>query len=98
MTNFPEQQRARFTLRPTAVTLGCREVVQAMWEFLDCELDARTAAAMTAHLDACRRCRERHNTMRAFLGAVDKVKDADCASVALRERVGQLLRDRGLQS
>lgn len=98
MTNSPEHQRAQFTLRPTAATLGCREVVQAMWEFLDYELDARTAAAMKAHLDACRRCCERHDTMRAFLGAVEKVKDADCASGALRERVDQLLRERGLRS
>ena len=98
MTNFPEQQRARFTMRPSAATLCCRDVVQAMWEYLDGELEGRATVAMKAHLDACRRCRERHDTMRAFLGAVEKVKDADCASGALRERVDQLLRERGLQS
>jgi mycothiol system anti-sigma-R factor len=98
MTNFPEHQRARFTMRPTAATLSCRDVLQAMWEYLDGELDGRTTVAMTAHLGGCRRCRDRHDAMRAFLGAVERVKDADSASDALRERVDRLLRERGLQS
>jgi len=98
MTQFPQHPRARFVMRSTAATIGCRDAVQAMWEYLDGELDARTTVAMTAHLDACRRCRGRHDTMRAFLGAVERVKDADGASGALRERVDRLLRDRGLQS
>lgn len=98
MTNFPEHQRARFTMRPTAVTLSCHDVVHVMWEYLDGELEARTTGAMRTHLNACRRCRERHDTMRAFLGAVEKVKDADHASGALRERVDRLLRERGLPS
>lgn len=85
-------------MRPTAATLGCRDVVRAMWEYLDGELDARTTLALKVHLDGCHRCRERHDTMRAFLGAVERVKDADCASGALRERVDRLLRERGLQS
>ena len=98
MTNCPEHQRARFTMRPTAATLSCRDAVHAMWEYLDGELEGRATVAMKAHLDACRRCRERHETLSAFLGAVEKVKDADCASGALRERVDRLLRERGLQS
>ena len=85
-------------MQPTAATLSCRDAVQAMWEYLDGELDARATVAMTVHLDACRHCREQHDTMRAFLGAVDRAKDADCASAALRERVDRLLRERGLQS
>jgi mycothiol system anti-sigma-R factor len=98
MTNVPNHQRARFTMRPSAATLGCRDVMQAMWEYLDGELDARTVLAMQEHLEACRRCRERHDSMRAFLGAVEKVKDSEPASDALRERVDRLLRERGLQS
>ncbi|MBI5601160.1 MAG: zf-HC2 domain-containing protein [Gemmatimonadetes bacterium] len=98
MTNFPEHQRARFTMRPTAATLSCRDALQAMWEYLDGELEGRATVAMTAHLDTCRGCRARHDAMRAFLGAVERVKDADCASDALRERVDRLLRERGLQS
>lgn len=98
MTNSPGHQRTRFTLRPTAATLNCRDAVHAMWEYLDGELDGRTTVAMKSHLDACRLCRERHDTMRAFLGAVEKVKDTDCASGALRERVDRLLRERGLES
>jgi anti-sigma factor RsiW len=98
MTNFPEHQRARFTMRPTAATLGCRDAVRAIWEYLDGELEGRATVAMKSHLDACRRCRNRHDSMRAFLGAVEKVRDADCASDALRERVDRLLRERGLQS
>lgn len=98
MTNFSEHQRARFTMRPTAATLSCRDAVQSLWEYLDGELDWRATVAMKTHLDACRRCRARHEAMRAFLGAVEKVKDADCASGALRDRVDRLLRERGLQS
>lgn len=98
MTNVPESQRARFTMRPTVAALSCRDVVRMMWEYLDVELDAPTTAGVAAHLDGCRRCRNRHDAMRAFLGAVEKVKDADCASDALRERVDWLLRERGLQS
>lgn len=85
-------------MRPSAGTLGCRDVVRAMWEYLDGELEARTVLAMQEHLETCRRCRERHDSMRAFLGAVEKVKDAEPASDALRERVDRLLRERGLQS
>ncbi len=98
MTDFPEQQRARFTMRASAATLSCGEALQAMWEYLDGELEGRTTVAMTAHLDGCRRCRDRHDAMRAFLGVVARVKDADDASDALRERVDQLLRERGLHS
>ncbi|MBA4072983.1 MAG: hypothetical protein C0497_14285 [Gemmatimonas sp.] len=98
MTNFPEHARARFTMQPTAATLSCRDAVQAMWEYLDGELDGRATVAMKSHLDACRRCRERHDTMRAFLGAVEQVKDAEPASDALRERVDRLLRERGFQA
>lgn len=98
MTDFPEHQRARFTMQPTAATLSCRDALQAMWEYLDGELEGRTTVAMKAHLDGCRSCRDRHEAMRAFLGAVERVKDADGASDALRERVDRLLRERGLQS
>ena len=98
MTNVPEHQRARFTMRPTAVTLSCRDAVQALWEYLDGELEWRATVVMKAHLEVCRRCRDRHESMRAFLGAVERVKDADWASGALRERVDRLLRERGLQS
>ncbi|MDP1889430.1 MAG: zf-HC2 domain-containing protein [Gemmatimonadaceae bacterium] len=98
MANFPGHQRARFTMRPTAATLSCRDAVQAMWEYLDGELEGRAIVAMKTHLDACLRCRERHDTLRAFLGAVERVQCVDCASGALRERVDRLLRDRGLQS
>jgi anti-sigma factor RsiW len=69
-----------------------------MWEYLDGELDARTGLAMTGHLNACDRCRERHDSMRAFLGAVERVRDSEPASAALRERVDRLLRERGLLS
>lgn len=85
-------------MRPSAATLTCREAVQAMWEYLDGELDARTVLAMQEHLEACRRCWERHDSMRAFLGAVEKVEDAEPASDALREQVDRLLREHGLQS
>lgn len=98
MTNFPEHHRARFTMRPTAATLSCRDALQAMWEYLDGELEGRATLAMKSHLDTCYGCRARHDAMRAFLGAVERVKDADSASDALRERVDRLLRDRGLQS
>lgn len=98
MTNSPELHRAQFTMRPTAATLSCRDAVQALWEYLDGELEGRDTVAMHAHLDTCRRCRVRHDTMRAFLAAVEKAKDADCASRTLRERVARLLRERGLQS
>jgi anti-sigma factor (TIGR02949 family) len=36
--------------------MECAEVARRLWEYLDCELSAKEASALAAHLDGCRGC------------------------------------------
>ncbi|MBI2407933.1 MAG: zf-HC2 domain-containing protein [Gemmatimonadetes bacterium] len=85
-------------MRPTAATLGCGDVANVLWEYLDGELDVELAAEVRAHLNACPPCRTRIGSAQAFLRAVEGVEGVDRAPDALRERIDALLRERDLQS
>jgi mycothiol system anti-sigma-R factor len=98
MKRTPDSQRAQFTMRPTAATLGCRDVADVLWEYLDDELGAERAAAVRAHLNACPPCRIRSGYAQSFLRAVEGVEGTDRAPDVLRERIDALLRERGLLS
>jgi len=88
-------KRPRITVQTDVPPVPCREVAASLWEFLDGELHTRRAAAVRAHLAACRSCRDRHEAARALLGTVARVQRSDPAPDSLRERVDALLRERG---
>lgn len=83
-------------MRPTAATLGCGDVANLLWEYLDVALSAEQSAAVRAHLSACPACRTRSGNARTFLRAVERVEGVDRAPDALRERIDALLRERDL--
>jgi len=47
--------------------MDCAEVTDRLWEYLDGELAAKEASAVTDHLAGCRFCRPHHRCDRAFL-------------------------------
>lgn len=78
--------------------MSCGEAMSVLWDFLDGELSDERAAAIRAHLEACRPCHKHHEFERAFLEAVAAARETDPAPPALRSRVTTLLRERGLLS
>ena len=43
-------------MRPDEHTMDCEEVLRHLLEYLDRELDSKTSAAMSRHLEDCRGC------------------------------------------
>ena len=56
------------------------------WQFVDGELDDATAAAVAAHVAACRSCRDQLTAQRALLARIARLGD----------RIAHLLRERGV--
>ena len=66
------------------------------WQFVDGELDDATAAAVAAHVAACRSCRDQLTAQRALLARIARLGDAETAPDGLRDRIAHLLRERGV--
>jgi mycothiol system anti-sigma-R factor len=98
MTHFPKRQRVRFTMRPAAASIRCRDAADLLWEYIDGALDAERAAVIRGHLHACTSCRERHDGARTLLLRIGRAHVRERAPDTLRERIDALLRERGTQS
>jgi anti-sigma factor (TIGR02949 family) len=73
----------------------CADVLRQLWEFLDEELTADRMVAVRAHLDRCAGCYPEYDFERIFLEAVAATGRQRCASVQLRERILEQLRQAG---
>lgn len=78
--------------------MSCGDATDALWEYLDGELDPARAADVRDHVTACLGCRARHDARRSLLGSVARAGDMDFANDALRARISAMLHDRGLLS
>jgi mycothiol system anti-sigma-R factor len=81
-----------------AAALSCSEAQALLWEYLDGELGPEHSADVRAHVAACRPCRARQESARAFLRAVLGTWHSDAAPPSLRRRVTASLRIHGLLS
>ena len=53
--------------------MDCSEITERLWEYLDGELAAKEAVAISGHLDGCQWCRGHHRCDRAFLQLIGRV-------------------------
>lgn len=78
--------------------IACHTAVRRLWDFLDGELDAASAAEVEAHLATCVLCAPHFAFARAFLDAVAASTPAEEVPAPLRRRVLAALRAEGFDA
>ncbi len=71
---------------------NCGDVIRALWDWLDGEMEPERFTAIREHLDACRGCHRHVEFARSFLEHVHRPPAAAHELDALRERVRAALR------
>lgn len=72
----------------------CREALARIFEYLDGELTAHSAAEIRAHFERCQSCYPRLRYATAFQEMLARVAQGQrCAPPELRSRVAALLRE-----
>lgn len=75
----------------TVDPISCEEVVRAVWEFLDDEIDLDRKERIREHLAICAHCFDQYNFEGAFLRTVARVIDEDGDLASLRARIEQAM-------
>ena len=70
----------------------CEEVVRALWDFLDSELDDVTARRISEHLEACEYCQSHADFERRLVSELAGLRRQHSDPQVLRERVKAALR------
>jgi mycothiol system anti-sigma-R factor len=71
----------------TMEPISCEEVVRAVWEYLDDEIDLQSKERIREHLEICDHCLGQYNFEGAFLRTVSRVLDEDGDLASLRARI-----------
>jgi anti-sigma factor (TIGR02949 family) len=71
--------------------MSCEEVLRHLVAYLDCEMDAATAAAIERHLEECRGCFSRAEFEKKLKAHVGEAASAR-APERLRNRIRDLIR------
>jgi len=67
--------------------ISCEEVVRAVWDYLDDEIDIGLKERIREHLEICDHCLGQYNFEGAFLRKVSRVLDNDGDVASLRARI-----------
>jgi anti-sigma factor (TIGR02949 family) len=67
--------------------MSCEEVGSSIYEFIDQELDAETAAGVKRHLDACPDCYPMARFEKHFVESIRRVTNQQSASPDLEQRI-----------
>ena len=67
--------------------IACDEVIQAVWDFLDGEIDGAKKQQIARHLEQCDHCRDQYTFEGSFLRAVGRLLEGDGETVSLRDRI-----------
>jgi len=67
--------------------IACDEVIRAVWDFLDGEIDAAKKQRIVTHLESCDHCRDQYTFEGSFLRAVSRLLERHEEAVSLRERI-----------
>ena len=67
--------------------IACDEVIQAVWDFLDGEIDFAKKQQIARHLEQCEHCRDQYTFEGSFLRAVGRLLERDSETVSLRDRI-----------
>lgn len=71
----------------THAGIACDQVILAVWDFLDGEIDGAQKQRIALHLEQCDRCRDQYTFERSFLRAVGRLLERDVVDVFLRARI-----------
>ncbi len=67
--------------------IACDEVIRAVWDFLDDEIDAERKSRIVDHLELCDHCRDQYTFEGSFLRAVGRLFDREDEAAPLRARI-----------
>jgi anti-sigma factor (TIGR02949 family) len=67
--------------------IACDEVIRAVWDFLDDEIDGGKKRRIVHHLELCDHCRDQYTFEGSFLRAVGRLLERDGESLSLRDRI-----------
>jgi mycothiol system anti-sigma-R factor len=73
--------------------ISCEEVVRAVWDYLDGEIDSGTKERIREHLEICDHCLGQYNFEGAFLRTVSRVLDGGGDVASLRARIERAMRE-----
>lgn len=82
-------------IKPTNDEIECAEVIRAVWDYLDDEIDVVRKERIRHHLATCDHCRGQYTFEGAFLRAAGKLLDGDVETASLRTRIEQELQKHG---
>ena len=71
--------------------MKCEEALEALFEYLDGELDPSDTARIEEHLEICKACYPRAQFERSFLEALDRAKQSQAAPEAVQARLLEAL-------
>ncbi len=69
------------------VTRDCEQVVRALWDYLDAELDDGTLADIETHLRACAPCRAHADFEQRLLEEIARLRREHTDIEALKQRI-----------
>jgi mycothiol system anti-sigma-R factor len=75
----------------TVDPISCEEVVRAVWDYLDDEIDLDRKERIREHLAICDHCLGQYNFEGAFLRTVARVIDEEGDLASLRARIEQAM-------
>jgi mycothiol system anti-sigma-R factor len=81
----------------TVDPISCEEVVRAVWDYLDDEIDVDRKERIREHLAICDHCFGQFNFEGAFLRAVSRVLDEDGDVASLRARIERAMDEMSFQ-
>lgn len=74
----------------------CRDVVSALWEYLDGRLEPESVVAIEDHLALCEGCRAFADFEKRLVGTLSGLRGRHTDPVRLREDILTVLREAGL--
>jgi len=81
------------TQDPVQDPISCEEVVRAVWDYLDDEIDIGLKERIREHLEICDHCLGQYNFEGAFLRTVSRVLDDDGDVASLRARIERAMNE-----
>ena len=73
--------------------ISCEEVVRAVWDYLDGEIDTGTRDRIRDHLEICDHCLGQYNFEGAFLRTVSRALDDGADVASLRARIERAMNE-----
>jgi anti-sigma factor (TIGR02949 family) len=75
--------------------VDCLTAVRQLWDYLDEELSDERMAAVSRHLERCRKCLPHHDFSRRFLEALHETRKERVMPPDLKDRVMERLAEAG---